>query len=51
MLRGGKNLNDWNTLNMLKLRLVVGNVVRSLGSGGGNTLTRGLNEVHRKTDG
>ena len=31
---------------MLRLRLVlVGYVVRSLGSGGGNTLTRGLNEV------
>ena len=27
------------------LRLMVGNVVRSLWSGGGNTLTRGKNEV------
>ena len=30
---------------MLRLWLVVGNVVRLLGSGGGNTLTRGSNEV------
>ena len=39
--RGRKNLNDVNTTIMLKLRLVVGIVVRSLGSGGGNTLTPG----------
>ena len=36
---------------MLRLRLVVGKVVPSLGSGGGNTLTRGLNEVRRKVNG
>ena len=33
---------------MLELRLVVGNVVLSLWPGGGDALTRGLNEVHRK---
>ena len=33
--RGGKNLNDGNTTITLRLRLVVGIVVRSLGSGGG----------------
>ena len=43
--KGGQNLNDGSTINMLRLWLVVGNVVRSLGSGGGNTLTRGLNEL------
>ena len=32
---GRENLNDWNTVNMLRLRLVVGNVVRSLRFGGG----------------
>ena len=36
-----ENLNDGNTVHMLRLRLVVGKVVPSLGSGGGNTLTRG----------
>ena len=38
---GRENLNDGNTVHMLRLRLVVGKVVPSLGSGGGNTLTRG----------
>ena len=33
---------------MLVLLLVMGNVVLSLRSGGGDTLTRGLNEVRRK---
>ena len=36
---------------MLGLRLVLGNVVLSLRSGGGDTLTRGLNEVRRKING
>ena len=36
---------------MLWLRLVMGNVVLSLWSGGGDTLTRGLNEVRRKING
>ena len=33
---------------MFGLRLVMGNVVLSLRSGGGDTLTRVLNEVRRK---
>ena len=33
--RGGGNLNDGNTTITLRLRLVVGIVVRSVGSGGG----------------
>ena len=33
---------------MLGLRLVVGNVVLPLQPGGGDALTRGLNEVRRK---
>ena len=33
---------------MLGIRLVMGNEVLSLRSGGGNTPTRGLNEVRRK---
>ena len=36
---------------MLGLRLVVGNVVLSLLPGGGDALTRGLNEVRRKING
>ena len=36
-LRGGNNLNDGNAVHML--RLVVGKVVLSLGTGGGNTFT------------
>ena len=39
--QGRENLNDGNTTITLRLRLMVGIVVRSLGSGGGNTLTRG----------
>ena len=35
------------TVNMLELRLMMGTVVLSLRSGGGDTLTRWLNEVHR----
>ena len=50
-LRGGKNLNDGTTVNMLGLRLVVGNVVLSLRPGRGDALTRGLNEVRRKING
>ena len=46
-LRGGKNLSDGITVNMLRLRLVVGNIVLSLRPGGGDALTRGLNEVRR----
>ena len=36
-----ENLNDGNTTIKLRLRFVVGTVVRSFGSGGGDTLTRG----------
>ena len=36
---------------MFGLRLVVGNVVLSLRPGGGDALTRGLNEVRRKING
>ena len=36
---------------MLGLRLVVGSVVLSLRPGGGDALTRGLNEVRRKING
>ena len=36
---------------MLELRLEVGNVVLSLRPGGGDALTRGLNEVRRKING
>ena len=39
--QGRENLNEGNTTITLRLRLVVGIVVPSLGSGGGNTLTRG----------
>ena len=39
---GRENLNDGITVNMLGLRLVMGNVVLPLRSGGGDTLTRGL---------
>ena len=35
------NLNDRNTVNMLRRWLVAGILVLSLGSGDGNTLTRG----------
>ena len=44
----GENLNVWIAVNMLGLRLVIGNVVLSLQSGGGDSLTRGLNKVRRK---
>ena len=40
-----ENLNDGITVNILGLRLVVGNVVLLLRPGGGDALTRGLNEV------
>ena len=36
---------------MLGLPLVVGNVVLSFRPGGGDALTRGLNEVRRKING
>ena len=45
------NLNDGITVNMLGLRLVVGNVVLSLRAGGGDAVTRGLNEVRRQING
>ena len=41
MVKGRETLSDGDTVYMLSLRLVVGNVVPSLGSGGGNALTRG----------
>ena len=47
-VKGRENLNDGITVYMLWLRLVVGNVVLSLRPGGGDALTRGLNEVRRK---
>ena len=50
-LRGGTNLNDGITVNMLGLRLVVGNVVLSLRPGGGDAFTRWSNEVCRKING
>ena len=49
--KGWENLNDGITANMLGLRLVVGNVVLSLQPGGGDALTRDLNEVRRKING
>ena len=45
---GRENLNDGITVNMLGLRLVVDNVLLSLRPGGGDALTRGLNQVRRK---
>ena len=36
---------------MLRLRLVLDNVVRSLGTGGGIILTRGENKVRQKVNG
>ena len=50
-VKGRENLNDGITVNMLGLRLVVGNVVLSLRPGGGYALTCGLNEVCRKING
>ena len=47
-VKGWENLNGGITVNMLELRLVMGNVVLSLWSGGGDSLTRGLNEVRQK---
>ena len=47
----GEYLNDGITVNKLGLQLVMGKVVLSLRSGGGDTLTRGLNEVRRKVNG
>ena len=46
-----ENLNDGITVNMLGLRLVMGNVVLSLWSKSGDSFTRGLNEVRRKLNG
>ena len=43
-----ENLNDGIRVYMLGLRLVVGNVALSLRPGGGDALTRVLNEVRRK---
>ena len=49
-VKGRENLNDEITvyIYMLGLRLVVGKVVLSLRPGGGDALTRGLNEVRQK---
>ena len=47
-LRGRENLSDGITVNVLGLRLVVGNVVLSLRPGGGDAFTRRLNEVRQK---
>ena len=43
-----ENLSDGITVNMLGLRLVVGNVVLSLWPGGGDALTRGLKRCTEK---
>ena len=50
-VQGRENFNDVITVYRLGLRLVVGNVVLSLRPGGGDALTRGLNEVRRKING
>ena len=42
---GKKYLNEWNSVNILS-SLLVGNAVRSFGSGCGNTLTRGQNTMN-----
>ena len=47
-VKGRENLNAGITVNMLGLRLLVGNVILSLRPDGGDALTRGLNEVRRK---
>ena len=46
-----ENLNDGIAVNMLGVRLVVGNVVLSLRPGGCDALPTGLNEVRRKING
>ena len=51
VVMGRETLNNGITVNMLGLRLVMGNIVLSLRSGGGDTLTRGLNEVRREING
>ena len=51
LVKGRENLNDGITVNMLGLQLVMGNIVLSLRPGGGDALTRGLNEVRRKING
>ena len=43
-VKGRECLSDWITANMLGLRLVMGKVVLSLRSGGGDSLVRGLKE-------
>ena len=48
---GGEYLSDGITVDTLGLQLVMGKVVLSLRSSGGDVLTRGLNEVHRKING
>ena len=50
-VKGRDNLSDGITVYMLGLMLVVGSVVLSLQSGGGDSITRGLNEVRRKING
>ena len=47
-VKGREHLSDGITVNMLELRLLLGKVVLSFRSGGGETLTRWLNEVRRK---
>ena len=44
-------LSDGIIVNMLELRLLMGKVVLSVRSGGGDTLTRWLNDVRRKING
>ena len=50
-VKGREYLSDGITVNMLELRLLMGKVVLSLRSGGGDTLTRWLNQVRRKING
>ena len=51
LLKGREILNDGIPVNMLGLRLVVGNIVLSLRPGSGDALTPGLNELCRKING
>ena len=47
-IKGREYLSDGITVNMLELRLLMGKIILSLWSGGGDTFTRWLNDVRRK---
>ena len=47
-VKGREYLSDGITVSMLELRLLMGKVVLSLRSGGGDTFTHWLNDVRRK---